>query len=380
LEAEVNAYLAQHADLCDQQGHRLLVRNGYLPHREIQTGIGPIPVRQPRVEDRGTSPADRCIRFSSKIVPPYVRKARSLEAAIPWLYLRGISTGDFSEALSALLGPDATGLSASTVVRLKQLWLEEYEGWKKRSLKEKRYVYLWVDGVYLSVRLENARPCVLVVIGATEDGRKELVALEDGERESEQSWYELLWDLKNRGLSIDPEVAVGDGALGFWKAVSKVFPKTRRQRCWVHKTANVLNHLPKGQQSHAKRELQQIWMAATRSEAYRAFDRFLETYGTKYPKAAQCLSKDREALLCFYDFPAEHWVHLRTSNPIESAFATVRLRTDKTKGAGSRLAGLSMAFKLVQAAAKYWRLLHSVERIKELISGATFKDGIKVAA
>jgi putative transposase len=380
VEAEVESYLAQTADLRDEKGHRLVVRNGYLPERKIQTGIGPISVRRPRVEDRRSLEAGGGIRFSSKLVPPYVRKTASLEAAIPWLYLRGISTGDLSEALGALLGKEASGLSASTVVRLKQIWEEEYDVWRRRRLEKKKYVYLWVDGIYLNVRLEDARPCVLVVLGATEDGKKELLAVEDGERESEQSWYDLLIDLKKRGLSEEPRLAVGDGALGFWKALPKVFPKTKPQRCWVHKTANVLNALPKSQQGRGKKALQDIWMAATKSDAEKAYEAFIQGFEAKYPKAAECLAKDKERLLAFYDFPAEHWVHIRTTNPIESTFASVRLRTDKTKGAGSRVAALTMVFKLVQAAEQHWRMLNAVGRLKELVEGVTFKDGVRVAA
>jgi transposase-like protein len=372
LEAEVEGYIAQHADLVDQEGRRLVVRNGHLPERPIQTGIGPIPVRVPRVEDRLPRPDGEKFPFSAQLVPPYVRKSRSLEAAIPWLYLRGISTGDLSEALGALLGPESPGLSATTVVRLKQVWEDEYEAWRRRRLEGKRYVYLWADGVYLNVRLEDGRPCLLVVIGATAEGKKELLAVEDGERESEQSRYELLVDLKKRGLSDDPSLAVGDGALGFWKALPKVFPKTRPQRCWVHKTANVLNYHPKSQQGRGRQALQEIWMAPTREAAYQALDAFLQSFEAKYPKATECLEKDKERLLAFYDFPAEHWVHIRTTNPIESTFATVRLRTDKMKGAGSRIAALTMVFKLVQAAEQYWRTLNAVGRLKELIEGATF--------
>jgi transposase-like protein len=380
IEAEVESYLAQTADLRDEKGHRLVVRNGYLPERKIQTGIGPISVRRPRVEDRRPLEEGHGNRFSSKLVPPYVRKTASLEAAIPWLYLRGISTGDLSEALGALLGKEASGLSASTVVRLKQIWDEEYDGWRRRRLEKKNYVYLWVDGIYLNVRLEDARPCVLVVLGATEDGKKELLAVEDGERESEQSWYDLLIDLKKRGLSEEPRLAVGDGALGFWKALPKVFPKTKPQRCWVHKTANVLNALPKSQQGRGKKALQDIWMAATKSDAEKAYAAFIQSFEAKYPKATECLEKDKDRLLAFYDFPAEHWVHIRTTNPIESTFASVRLRTDKTKGAGSRVAALTMVFKLVQAAEQHWRMLNAVGRLKELVEGATFKDGVRVAA
>ena len=299
---------------------------------------------------------------------------------IPWLYLKGISTGDFSESLQALLGPEAPGLSATSIVRLKGIWEEDFQKWSGRSLAGKRFIYLWADGIYCNVRLEEGRPCLLVVIGATAEGKKELVAIQDGERESEQSWYELLMDLKKRGLVEDPKVATGDGALGFWKALSKIYSQTRHQRCWVHKTANVLDKFPKKEQPAAKERLHEIWMAGTRAEAYTAFDRFVAVYEAKFPKATTCLAKDREELLAFYDFPAEHWVHLRTSNPIESTFATVRLRTAKTKGAGSRLACLTMVFKLVQAAEKHWRILNGSKWIQDLIQGARFVDGIKSAA
>lgn len=382
IEAEVASYIEQHTELRDARGHRLVVRNGHLPEREIQTGIGPMKVRQPRVNDCRVDQEGRRIRFSSAILPKYLRKTRSLEELIPWLYLKGISTGDFSEALAALLGPEAPGLSASTVVRLKEAWQQEYEAWSKRSLAGKRYVYFWADGVYFNVRLGGDgegrhRQCILVIVGATAEGRKELVAIQDGYRESEQSWREVMLDLKARGLAEGPKVAVGDGALGFWAALRKVFGETREQRCWVHKTANVVNHLPKGRQAKATQGLHDIWMAETKAKAERAFDLFVETYAAKYPKAAECLAKDREALLTFYDFPAEHWVHLRTSNPIESTFATVRLRTDKTKGCGSRLATLTMVFKLVQSAEHYWRLLNGSPLLEEVLQGIRFVDGLR---
>jgi putative transposase len=296
---------------------------------------------------------------------------------IPWLYLKGVSTGDFSEALAALLGPNAPGLSASTVTRLKTVWEEEFQEWNRRSLEGKQYVYVWVDGVHFNIRLEEDRQCILVLMGATADGKKELLAVSDGYRESEQSWKELLLDAKARGLAIDPKLAIGDGALGFWKALPQVWPTTRCQRCWVHKTANVLDKLPKRLQPHAKEKLHEIWMAATRADADQAFDLFLKTYEAKYPKATECLLKDRSELLAFYDFPAEHWIHVRTTNPIESTFATVRLRHRKTKGSGSRTACLTMVFKLMQSAEKKWRLLNGSTLLSDVIAGVAFTDGSK---
>ena len=377
IEAEVAAYIAPHADQRDAQGHRLVVRNGHLLQRQIQTGIGPVSVRQPRVDDRRTDENGQRIRFTSNILPPYLRKTKSIEQLIPWLYLKGISTGDFSEALQALLGADAPGLSATTVVRLKEVWRNDYESWCKRSLADKQYVYLWADGIHFNIRLEEDRQCILVVMGATPEGKKELVAVADGYRESEQSWREVLLDLKARGLKDAPKVAVGDGALGFWAALRKVFGQTREQRCWVHKTANVLNKLPKGKQSKAKQMLHNIWMAETRAEAERAFDLFIETFEAKYPKAANCLAKDRDVLLTFYDFPAQHWVHLRTTNPIESTFATVRLRTRRTKGCGSRIACLTMVFELTRCAERHWRALNGSHLLDDVIRGIPFVDGLR---
>jgi putative transposase len=322
-------------------------------------------------------------QFTSLILPPYLRRAKSVEELIPWLYLKGISTGDMSEALAALLGPTAEGLSASNVVRLKAVWAQEHAAWSKRSLAGKHYVYFWVDGIHFNVRLEeaqNAKQCILVIIGATADGTKELLAVQDGYRESAQSWKEVLLDLKDRGLEQGPALAVGDGALGFWKALPQVYGATRAQRCWMHKTGNVLNYLPKSQQPKAKGALHEIWMAATKAEALRALDLFVATYQAKYPKAVECLLKDREELLAFYDFPAEHWSHLRTTNPIESTFASVRLRTDKTKGSGSRTAGLMMVFKLVENAQKSWRTLNGSALLPEIIRGVRFVDGVRAIA
>ena len=380
LEAEVEAYVSTFSDLRDSAGHRMVVRNGYAPERSIQTGVGPLEVKWPRVDDRRTDEHGGRIRFSSKILPPYLRRTKSIEELIPWLYLKGISTGDFSEALSALLGENAKGLSSATVVRLKQIWQEDYQSWCRRDLSDSRYVYIWADGIHFNVRLEEDRQCILVVIGATEDGKKELLAVEDGHRESEQSWREVLLSLKARGLTDAPELATADGALGFWKALPQVWPTTREQRCWVHKTANVLNKLPKRQQSKAKAALHEIWMAETQEQARTAFGLFEQTYGPKYERAVACLTKDRDELLAFYDFPARHWKHIRTTNPIESTFATVRLRTKRTKGSGSRLACLTMVFKLAQAAERSWRKLDGYNLLGDVIRGVRFKDGTRVAA
>src|SRR3954463_11157245 len=356
VAAEVAGFLEGHTDKLTDDGRQRLVRHGHLPERAIMTGIGPVAVRCPRVRDRVGEGSEH-IRFSSAILPPYARRSKSLEVLIPILYLKGVSTGDFEEALIALLGKDAGGLSATTVGRLKEAWSEEHARWSKRDLAAKRYVYFWVDGIHVQARLEDTAQCLLIIIGATPEGRKELVGLTDGGRESAHSWRELLLDLKRRGLSIGPELAVADGALGFWQAVEEVWPQTRGQRCWVHKTANVLNKLPKSQQPKAKRALQEIWMAETKNDALVAFDAFVETWGVKYEKAAECLIKDREALLAFYDFPAEHWKHLRTTNPIESSFATVRHRTVRSKGCLSNRTALAMIFKLAEAAEKSWRRL-----------------------
>lgn len=380
LEAEVSEYIATHASAVDSEGKRLVVRNGHCPERTVQTGLGDIPVERPRVNDRRIDEDGQRLRFTSKILPPYLRRTKAIEDLIPWLYLKGISTGGFGEALSAILGEEAPGLSPTTVVRLKQVWEADFKAWSRRDLSSERLVYIWVDGIHFNVRLEEERQCILVVMGATADGKKELLAVEDGVRESEQSWKNVLLDLKSRGLTIDPELAVGDGALGFWKALPQVWPKTRAQRCWCHKTANVLNYLPKSQQESAKSRLHQVWMAATQKEADAAFGLFVETYSAKYPKAAECLLKDREELLAFYDFPAEHWRHLRTTNPIESTFATVRLRTKRTKGSGSRLACLTMVFKLAQSAERTWRKLNGHELLGHVVRGVQFKDGIEVAA
>ena len=377
VEAEVAALLDSHADKLTAAGRQRLVRHGHLPEREIMTGIGAVAVRCPRVRDRGSEGSERIV-FSSAILPPYARRTKSLEVLIPILYLKGISSGDFEEALVALLGKDAAGLSASTIGRLKDAWSEEHARWSKRDLSAKRYVYFWVDGIHVQARLEDAAQCLLVIVGATPEGKKELVGLIDGVRESAQSWRELLLDLKRRGLVIAPELAIADGALGFWQAVEEVWPATRGQRCWVHKTANVLNKLPKSQQLKAKRALQEIWMAETKKDALSAFDAFVETWGVKYDKAVECLTKDRDALLAFYDFPAEHWKHLRTSNVIESAFAMVRHRTVRSKGCLSNKTALAMIFKLAEAAEKSWRRLNGHNQLPKIILGIKFADGVEV--
>ena len=376
-EAEVAGFLAEHADKRTDDGRQRLVRHGHLPKRSIMTGIGAVEVCVPRVRDRLGGADDR-IRFSSAILPPYARRSKSLEVLIPILYLKGISTGDFAEALSALLGPNAGGLSASTIVRLKEVWADEHARWLKRDLSVKRYVYFWADGIYVQARLEDEAQCLLVIIGATPEGKKELVGLADGLRESAHSWRDLLLDLKRRGLSSGPQLAVGDGALGFWKALDEVWPTTRAQRCWVHKTANVLNKLPNSLHAKAKHALHDIWMAETRKDAEAALDVFIETYSRKYEKAAECVAKDRDALLAFYDFPAEHWKHLRTTNPIESAFATVRHRTTRSKGCLSNKTALAMIFKLAQVAEKSWRRLKGYSLLPKVILGVKFNDGIEI--
>jgi transposase-like protein len=378
INAEVDSFVDRHSDRRDEHGRRLVVRNGSLPAREILTGAGPVQVQQGRVRDNGPNPEER-VQFSPSVLPAYLRRSSAIEELIPWLYLKGVSTGDFQEALQALVGEKAQGLSANVVVRLKQQWGEEYDAWCQRDLSQKQYVYLWADGIHVKVRLEddaNKKQCILVLIGATADGQKELIAVLDGYRESEQSWSELLLDLKQRGLAITPKIAVGDGALGFWAALRKIFPATTEQRCWVHKTANVLNKLPKSVQPKAKTDLHEIWQAETRADAVVAFDHFLEKYQAKYQGACDCLKKDRDVLLAFYDFPAEHWGHLRTTNPIESTFATIRLRHRKTKGNGTRRASLTMMFKLAESASKKWKRLRSHEKITLVLEGRSFQDGI----
>ncbi len=374
IEAELAELLAKYEGQVDEQGRRMVVRNGYLPEREILTGVGPVPVKMPKVRSRCEEP----VVFRSSLVPPYVRKARRVETALPWLYLKGISTGQMQEALEVLVGPEAKGLSASVISRLKREWEAEYAEWCRRDMSRDRWVYWWADGIYSGLRAESQKLCALVVIGVNERGEKHFLAIEDGIRESTQSWREVLLDLKKRGLDVPPKLAVGDGALGFWAALDEVYPETRHQRCWVHKTANVLNYLPKAIQPKAKKALQEIWMAEDRASAEKAFDHFVQTYQAKYPKAVACLEKDREALLAFYDFPAEHWVHIRTTNPIESTFATIRHRADQAKGCVSRNTMLAMLYKLGMSAEKRWRRIRGFHYLAKVIEGVKFRDGVEV--
>ena len=376
LRAEADAFVAQHAEDVLPDGRQRVVRHGYGPERSIQTGIGALDVRRPKVRDRAAGQDEDKIRFTSGILPKWARRSRSLDALLPVLYLRGISTGDFQEALAAILGKDAPNLSPSVISRLAGEWQQEYDRWQRRDLSARRYVYIWADGVYLQARMEPQAECILVILGATPEGKKEVVGFQVGVRESAQSWRELLIDIKARGLAVPPEVAVGDGAMGFWKALDEVFPGTRHQRCWVHKIANVLNKFPKSMQPTVKGDLREIWQADTRVAAETAMDTFSAKYGAKYEKAVTCLTKDKEALLTFYDFPGEHWDHLRTGNPIESVFATVRHRTARTKGALSQKTAKLMVFKLVQAAAKTWRRLKGANQLPLVIEGVTFTDGV----
>ena len=394
IEAEVAGWIEQHTSLTDDRGRQQVVRNGHHPTRTLVSGVGPVEVTQPRVLDRrivGQNQDGQDVdaagwpvtRFSSKILPPYLRKTKAIDELIPWLYLKGVSTGGFAEALQALVGSQAAGLSATTITRLMTVWQDEHQRWSRRSLEDKQYVYLWADGIHFNIRLEEDRQCPGapgVLMGATAEGRKELIAVVDGHRESEQSWYTLLLDCKQRRLTADPKLATADGALGFWKALPQVWPTTRAQRCWVHKTVNVLDKMAKRVQSGAKEKLHEIWMAPTRADAERAFDHFIALYEPKYPAAVACLKKDRVELLTFYDFPAEHWIHLRTTNPIESTFATVRLRHRRTKGNGSRAACLAMVFKLAESASKRWRALNGAKLMPDVIANVQFVNGEKQAA
>ena len=377
IEAEFAQLLEQYDNVKTLHGRRAVVRNGYLPEREVLTAVGSVTVKVPKVRDRSGSG----VKFNSRIVPPYVRRSARVSATLPWLYLKGISTGDMSEALAVLVGEEAKGVSPNVVSRLKAQWAEEHARWNRRDLSASRYVYWWVDGIHTGLRAEESTDgqCLLVIIGVTAEGRKERVAISDGYRESKASWQELLLDLKQRGLQHGPLLAVGDGAMGFWAALEEVYPATRGQRCWFHKMGNVLNALPKSQQGRAKQALQEIWMAATRADALRAFDAFVSHYGMKYAKAVEKLFKDKEALLAFYDFPAEHWPHLRTTNPIESTFATVRHRTTRTRNCVSRATFLGLAFKLIEEAEKSWRRIRGAERIEQLLKGVPFIDGIAVS-
>jgi len=372
VQAELSEFLEKYDAIQDDQGRRGIVRNGYLPERQIMTGLGAVDIKVPKTRDR----SGQGIRFNSQLLPPYIKRTQSVETVLPWLYLKGISTGEFNEALEALLGKEAQGLSPGTISRLKKSWETEYAGWRKRDLSKQNYVYIWVDGIHFHVRGDESKQCILVVIGVTERGDKEFLAIEDGYRESAQSWKEVLIDLKSRGFK-PPKLAIGDGAMGFWKACAEELGPTRGQRCWVHKTKNILNKMPKGIQPKAKQAIHDIWMAETRKAAEKAFDKFIQTYQAKYPKAVDCLVKDRKSLLTFYDFPAEHWPHIRTSNPIESTFATVRLRTAKTRGCVSRTTILTMVYKLGQSAEKGWRKLRGFSLLAEVINDVRFVDGVK---
>lgn len=373
--AEAQELLAGYEDQRLPDGRARVVRNGYQPEREIQTSLGPVTVKLPKVRSRSGEP----VTFRSALVPPYIRKTKTLEAALPWLYLKGISTGEMGAALEILVGPDAEGLSASTVSRLKRVWAQEYQAWRTERLDKDRWVYVWADGVYSGLRAEQAKLCALVVIGVNERGEKHFLAIEDGVRESTQSWREVLLGLKSRGMNV-PQLAIGDGAMGFWAALEEVYGETRQQRCWMHKTMNVLNGLPKSLQTKAKQALHAIWQADTREEAEMAFDLFLNTYEPKYPKATLCLAKDRDELMAFYDFPAQHWQSIRTSNPIESTFGTIRHRTKRSKGCLSRDGMLHMMFKLGMCAETKWRRLRGFNYLAKVITGIKFKDGIEVTA
>ena len=379
VEVEFDTFLASNSDLALADGRQRVVRHGHDPVRTIQTGIGPVKVQKPKARDRGAPQAGERIRFTSSILPKWARRTKSLDALLPALYLRGISAGDFQEVLTALLGKDAPNLSPAVIARLKGEWEDEYQRWQKRYLSARRYVYVWADGVYLQARMEPQAECMLVLIGATPEGKKELIGFQTGMRESVQSWKELLVDLKARGLSVAPEVAVGDGALGFWKALDEAFPSTRHQRCWLHKTLNVLDKFPKSVQPNAHKDLHEIWLAPDQATAETAIAAFAEKYAPKYDKAVECLIKDRETLLTFFDFPADHWDHLRTTNPIESVFATVRHRTVRMKGALSQDTARLMVFKLVMAASKTWRRLQGQNQLPKVIQGVKFQDGIEVA-
>ena len=373
VEAELSAFMAAFQGRRLEDGRAAIVRNGYQPEREIQTGIGPVTVKIPKVRAKDGRP----ITFRSVLVPPYVRKTRSLEAALPWLYLKGVSSGEMESALEVLVGPEAKGLSASTVARLKRQWADEYEDWRKSRLDKDRWVYLWADGIYSGLRAEDTKLCALVVIGVNERGQKHFLAIEDGVRESTQSWREVLLALKARGMDT-PKLAVGDGALGFWAALDEVYSETRQQRCWMHKTGNVLNYVPKSVQPKMKQALHDIWQAETREGAEAAFDKFETMYEPKYPKAVHCLQKDRDELMAFYDFPAQHWQSLRTTNPIESTFGTIRHRTKRSKGCLSRDGMLHMIFKLGECAQKNWRRQRGFNYLARVIQGVKFRDGEEV--
>jgi transposase-like protein len=376
VESEVSSFIEAHAGERLDDGRARIVRHGHLPERNIQTGIGSVRVRQPRVRDRAADGSAK-IHFSPCILPKHARRTKSLDAVLPVLYLKGISAGSLQDALSALLGPDAPNLSSDTILRLRKSWKEELQQWRGRNLSARRYVYIWADGIYFQARMEDQSQCMLVIIGATPEGKKELVGFISGYRESAQSWAELLIDLKARGLAEPPLLAIGDGALGFWSALGKVFPATRQQRCWVHKTANILNDMPKAMQAKVKADLHDVWMAESRVEAEKALSVFREKYQAKYPKAAERLTRDEDELLAFYDFPAEHWVHIRTTNPIESTFATVRHRTKRSKGCLSMATMELMVFKMIKEAEKTWLRLRGKNQLPKLITGVKFNDGVE---
>ena len=373
VEAELQEQLARYSDRRTGTGLAGVVRNGFLPARELQTNLGPVTVRIPKIRSK----TGEAVTFQSVLVPPYVRKTRTLEAALPWLYLKGVSSGEMAEALKVLVGPQAQGLSASTVSRLKQVWADEYLSWREQSLDKDCWVYIWADGVYSGLRAEQTKLCALVVMGVNERGEKHFLAIEDGVRESTQSWREVLLKLKSRGMN-PPKLAVGDGAMGFWAALDEVYPQTGQQRCWMHKTMNVLNCLPKTAHVNAKQALHSIWQAETKENAEKAFDLFIETYDPKYPKATLCLLKDRDELMAFFDFPAQHWQSIRTSNPIESTIGTIRHRTKRSKGCLTRNGMLHMMFKLGLCAEKNWRRLRGFNYLAKVITGIEFKDGIEV--
>jgi len=376
LEIEVDLFLEKYQYILDDKGNRQVVRNGRGRPRKIVAGAGQIEIEAPRVDDRVLE-IHQEPRFKSSIVPPYLRRTKNIDELLPVLYLKGISTGDFSEALESILGKDVIGLSAQNIVRLKQVWQKEYEQWSKRELSHKEYVYWWVDGVHFNVRLDNERQCILVIIGVTVDGHKEIIAVSDGFRESKESWVSVIREVKRLGITTAPKLAIGDGALGFWAAIQEEFPETNHQLCWVHKTANILDKLPKSLQGKAKTMIHDIYLAPTRVDANNSFDVFIEEFEAKYPKAIDCMRKHRGRLLEFYNYPAQHWLSIRTTNVVESVFATVRLRTYRTKGCGSRIATLTMVFKLIQSAQKRWNKIRFAQKIKQVWEGIIFEDGIE---
>ena len=376
IEQEVSDFIENNKAYKDTEGKSLVFRNGYAPERDILSGIGPIKIKRPRLDDRKLRKDKNKSGFSSEILPRFLRRVPSIDNLLPILYLKGISTGDFPTALQAILGPNAKNISANTIVRLKESWEKEYYQWSKRDLSDKKYVYFWVDGIHLNVRLEKERPCILVIMAADQDGNKELLAVSDGVSESKIGWKDILLDLRNRGLSEGPKLTVGDGALGFWSALNEVFPNALQQRCWVHKTANILDKLPKRLRSQAKGNIHNMYMASDKETAYKEFDKFIELYQDKYPKATECLEKNKDKLFAFYDFPAIHWTHIRTTNPIESTFATIRLRTYKTRGCGNKKTVFSMVFKLALEAQKRWKKLKGHNLIYSILRGDKYIDGV----